>query len=108
MSAIKYLDTTFDVIMGASSTATEFTIPDLRARFPLGASSETDIDITWSIKRGASTGSVLPWGSSGWQGTLASSDLTEYPPYFVIYYIMKASSSATLTTQEVQSKLEAL
>jgi microcystin-dependent protein len=134
----------FNVIMGASSTATQFTVPDLRARFPLGASSETGIGNTggeethtlttaempahthsWSMKYGASTGTALPWGSSDWQGTWATSDSTQYPPlvidsaggdtahnnmppYFVIYYIMKASSSATLTTQEVQSKLEAL
>ena len=98
MSVIKYLDTTI-----------------------IGASSETDIDTTWSIKRGASTGTAFTGESSNWQGT---SDSTGYPPLvidatddntahnnmppYLPFIIMEASSSATLTTQEVQSKLEAL
>lgn len=134
----------FNVIMGSSSTESEFTIPDLRNRFPLGASSGTAIGnkggesthvLTtaempshthgWSMKYGASNGTALPWGSSGWAGTWANTDSTQYPPlvidsagsgtahnnmppYVAVYYIMKASSSATLTTQEVQSRLEAL
>lgn len=132
----------FNVIMGASSTATEFTIPDLRDRFPLGASSETAIGnkggesthvLTtaempshthgWSMKYGTSNGTALPWGSSGWSGTWANTDSIQYPPlvidsagsgtahnnmppYVAVYYIMKASSSATLTTQSVQEALE--
>lgn len=80
MSVIKYLDTT-----------------------TIGASSETGIDTTWSIKCGASTGTAFPGAGSNWQGTGQSSDSTEYPPlvidatgdntahnnmppYFAIYY----------------------
>jgi hypothetical protein len=70
----------------------DFQLPDLRKRFPIGASDEISMPPSPSFSLGVQDGGVLPLAAAAAAGELSSYSVQNeiyYPPYLAVNYIIK-------------------